>query len=173
MRAGVRCKKNLSNMTQDTLYRRMNRKVLCAAMLTYVFLTLLVPAGFGGITRVDLEIQSIQIQPARPTSETPMTAVAMIRNNGSEEASNFDVALSVRRGGKEIKAIESVPVLSHLPRLGTGLSVPVPVGKLLSGETEIVMIVDPQNRIQEADEGNNQKSVTFHVWPAALAETNR
>ena len=122
-----------------------------------------IPSLLAEEGRIDLEIESIQIQPPRPTSEDPITVVSMVRNNGSEFAQNFYVGVAIFQKGKLIKEIDQVPVLSRLPRMGAGLSVPIAIGKLPGGNYEAVVNVDPENQIRETDKKNNQLRKTFQV----------
>ncbi len=115
-------------------------------------------------SRVDLQIESIHIQPARPTSADTVTAVASIRNNGSEAAEQFDVAMAVTAGGKKVKTIKELPALGRLPRSGSGLSIPLSLGKLPEGEYEVLATVDASGYIQETNEANNQRAKRFQVY---------
>ena len=128
-----------------------------------VFLIVAGAATVYAESRVDLEIESVQIHPARPSSETPILLAASIRNNGSESVGSFTISVSIRQNGKKVRTIRDVPVLSTLPRLGSGLSVPVQIGKLPGGDYEAIAIVDPADRIEETNENNNSQVKTFHV----------
>lgn len=113
---------------------------------------------------VDLEIDSIRIQPERPDSQEKITAVASIQNVGSEESDFFYVSAKLYAKGKLKRVAEEVPVLSRLPRLGSGLSVPLSLGKLAPGEYEVVMLADSRNSINERNEKNNEEKLTFRVY---------
>ena len=119
-------------------------------------------------TRIDLQIESVQLQPPSPAEGKTVTAVAAIRNNGSEPAENFYLSASILKGGKHLKTIQDVPVLSRLPRLGSGLSVPVSLGVLPAGEYQIVVTVDASNAIEETNEGNNSYTKNFRVSGSAF-----
>jgi hypothetical protein len=114
-------------------------------------------------TRVDLQVEALQIQPSRPVSKQPVEITASIRNNGSEPAENFYLSLEIKRDGKRVRVIDNIPVLSRLPRSGSGLSIPVSVGKLSSGSYEAVATVDPDDTIKETNEVNNERSIRFQV----------
>ena len=120
-------------------------------------------------TRVDLQIESIQIQPPEPTTVKTVTVVASIRNNGSQAVENGTLSVTLKKDGKKIKTIEDVPVLSSLPRSGAGLSVPLSLGKLQPGDYETVVTVDPGNRIPETNENNNTAFKAFRVRDAAAS----
>lgn len=114
-------------------------------------------------TRIDLQVESLQIQPPRPVPVQPVEVTAIIRNNGSEPAVNFYLALEIKRDGKRVRLIDDIPVLSHLPRSGSGLSIPMSVGNLSAGSYEAVAIVDPNDTIKETNEANNERSIRFQV----------
>ncbi len=137
-------------------------------VLLAVCLLVYAPFLFAATTRVDLEVESLQIQPPRPTTEIPTVAVATLRNNGSEPVKNFYVNASLKKGNRRMKTIEDVPVLSQFPRGGSGLSVPVELGKLEAGKYEVTMEVDSGDRIKETNEGNNRRAKRFEVWSAGF-----
>lgn len=140
---------------------RLSWFMVCALFVKTAFLHAALP---------DLEIESIQIQPDRPSAKTPVTVIGSIRNNGSEPAGNFFVTLSLHKSSKVVKTIEEVPVMGSLPHQGSGLSVPVKVGRLAEGEYGAVLIVDPENRIRESNERNNQRVKTFKVGSPPFVE---
>lgn len=121
----------------------------------------------GGVclaqTRIDLQVESMQIQPPRPVSGQPVEVTATIRNNGSESAENFYLSMEIKRDGRRVRMIDNIPVLSNLPRSGSGLSIPVSMGSLSAGGYEVVVIVDPSDRIKETNEVNNERSIRFQV----------
>lgn len=113
-------------------------------------------------TRIDLEVVSIAVRLARAKNEN-VVITAIVRNNGTETAEQVDLKLDLLKNGKRYKSIEDIPVLSHLPRLGSGLSIPVSLDPLPSGKYEAVMKVDPKNKIHETEEKNNEKSIHFEI----------
>ena len=115
-------------------------------------------------SRIDLQVESVKIQPDRPQAGRPLIVIGMIRNNGSEPVRDFYTALTLMQKGKKIKTLLDIPVLSELPRAASGLSVPVQVGHLPEGQYEAIMTVDPRNHIEETDEANNVQSVFFQVY---------
>ena len=143
------------------MMRRLRLLIVCI---------LLVKTSAAHAALPDLEIESVQIQPDRPSASTPVTVVGSVRNNGSEPAGNFFVTLSLHKSNKVVKTIEEVPVLGSLPQQGSGFSVPVKVGRLPEGEYGAVLIVDPENRIRESNERNNQRTKTFKVGSPPFVE---
>ena len=125
--------------------------------------------AFAEPSRIDLEVESIQIQPSRPYSEEPVIMAAVIRNNGSQTAGAFEIAVSVRRDKKQVRSIRKIPVLSTLPRMGSGKSIPVEIGKLPEGDYDVVVTVDPENKLEETHEENNIRIQGFHVSAARYA----
>ena len=137
---------------------------ICGLLVALLFLYPSVPLFSRSTPRIDLEIETIQIQPDRPDTGTPVVVVAGIRNLGSEETADFSISVKVRRRDKIVKGFENVPVLSKLPRLGSGLSVPVDIGILEEGRYQIEVAVDPDQRVAESNEDNNRKVRSFRVW---------
>lgn len=119
--------------------------------------------AFADFSSIDLEVESIQIQPSRPYTGDGVTVVAVIRNNGSQAAGAFEVSVSLRQNEKGIRTIQKIPVLSNLPRMGSGKSVPLEIGKLSEGDYEAAVTVDPENGLQETNEKNNVRTRGFHV----------
>lgn len=129
-------------------------------------------AEAGRKTLIDLEVESIQIQPPQPYSNTEITVVAEIRNNGSESARGLRVRLTLYQGDQTLKTIEEAPVLSRLPRSGTGQSFPVELGLLSPGEYEIEAEIDTVEAIVETNAENNRLRRKFTVKePPFVTET--
>ena len=122
-----------------------------------------VPYVFASI---DLQVESVRVQPARPTSVDQVTVYAILKNSGSEPVSNFYVSVNLYQSGKLLKQVEDIPVLSELPRSGIGLSVPVEIGKFPAGEYKVEVFVDSRNQIVESSDNNNSKAVTLRVYAA-------
>lgn len=139
--------------------------------IAFFFLcALFVKAPFLHAALPDLEIESVKVQPERPSASTPVAVIGSIRNNGSVPAGGFYVTLFIHKGSKVVKTIEDVPVLGSLPHQGSGLSVPVNAGRFPEGEYGVVMRVDPENRIQESNEKNNQRVKIFKVGSPAFVQ---
>lgn len=115
---------------------------------------------------VDLQVESVRVQPARPAASDTMTVYAILKNSGSEPVSNFYVSVNVYQSGKLLKQVEDIPVLSELPRSGIGLSVPVEIGDFPEGEYKIEFYADSRNQVMETSEGNNSKAVPLRVYAA-------
>ncbi len=124
---------------------------------------LLYPSSAWARTRIDLEVESIEVQVPRGVKNENVVITAIVRNNGSETAEQADLKLDLLRNGKRYKSIQDIPVLSHLPRMGSGLSIPVSLGPLPAGHYEAVMKVDPENKIHETEENNNEKRIHFEI----------
>lgn len=114
-------------------------------------------------TRIDLAIDSAQVKTPRLSQNQNVEIVASIRNNGSEAAGNIYLEVEILKEGKRVKAIKAIPVLSHLPRAGIGQGLPISIGPLAPGSYAARVVVDPDNIIEETNEGNNEKTVSFNV----------
>lgn len=133
-----------------------------------IILSILAPKADAG---VDLEIESVQISPSRPSTDSDVTVYARIRNNGADQATDFYLSYALYREGRKTKEIEKIPVPASLPRSGSGLSLPVILGKLPEGEFKVVLRVDSENKFEEDNEGNNKKILSFRVWRPTLYTT--
>ena len=126
----------------------------------------------GRKTLIDLEVESIQIQPPQAYSNTEITVVAEIRNNGSESAEGLRIRLTLYQGHQTLKTIEEAPVLSRLPRSGIGQSLPVELGLLSPGEYEIEAEIGTVEVIVETNGENNRLRRKFTVKkPPFVTET--
>ena len=114
-------------------------------------------------SRIDLVVDSVQVNPSRLSANPKVEVVAVIRNNGSEQVENVSLEVDILKEGKRVKAIKDIPVLAHLPRSGSGQGLPISVGALPVGSYEALVKVDPDNQIPETDEKNNEKKVKFDV----------
>ena len=139
--------------------------------LAVVFCWMGASCAFAEFSSIDLEVESIQIQPSGSKAEASVTAVAVVRNNGSQSAEPFDISISVRQNKKLVRAVQKIPVLSTLPRMGSGKSVPIEIGKLSEGDYEVTAVADPENKLKETNEGNNARSRNFHVPAAGYGST--
>lgn len=119
-------------------------------------------ASVQAATRIDLEVESVQVRPYQGDERVEITAG--VRNNGSEPATQVYLQLDVKQDGKRVDAIKDIPVLSHLPRSGVGRSIPISLGKMAPGSYDAVVKVDPENVISETNESNNERSVHFNVY---------
>jgi subtilase family serine protease len=123
--------------------------------------------GSGSVhasTRIDLEVDSAQMGPSRRSANERVEITASVRNNGSEPAENVFLMAEIKKDGKRVKAVKDIPVLAHLPRSGSGQSIPIPIGELPAGSYEAVIFVDPDNAISETDENNNEESIRFNIY---------
>lgn len=121
------------------------------------------PGMLWAQTRIDLSVDSAQVNVPRSSQNQKVEITASIRNNGSEAAADADLEVEVFRDGVRVRAFKNVPVLSRLPRNASGQGIPIPLGNLAPGYYEALVRVDPDNRIQETDEVNNVKKISFYV----------
>ena len=115
-------------------------------------------------TPAELELVSITATPSTVNVDAAVTFKVQVRNNGTAEASNVEVKLF-----NGTTALGSGIVI---PKLSGGQS-----GELLfehafdtNGSYSIRAVVDPNNKIAEPNEGNNEKSATVTVAGAADLE---
>lgn len=117
-----------------------------------------------GATPAELEIVSFTATPATVNVNAAVTFKVMVRNNGTTEASGVYVKL-----------------FHGTAALGSGIAIPKLAGGQLAelmfehafdanGSYTIRAVVDPDNKIAEPDESNNEKSATVTVAGAADLE---
>lgn len=117
-----------------------------------------------GATPAELEIVSFAATPATVNVNAAVTFKVMVRNNGTADAAGVDVKL-----------------FNGTSALGSGIAIPKLVGGQLAelvfehafdanGSYTIRAVVDPDNKIAEPDESNNEKSATVTVAGAADLE---
>lgn len=116
-----------------------------------------------GLCSIDLIIESLEIVPIRAVEGMDTVINAEIRNSGSQEVANFLLKASLYQDGKPYRIYEDVPVLSNLPRSGSGLSVPIKLGKLKKGHYILRVVVDSTNQVREESEINNERELIFKV----------
>ena len=149
------------DVIKGTIMKRLWMPALCSAMIS-----LLPNSVTAGPSRIDLEIESIQMQPLHPQAGEPVIVVAVVHNSGSQTVSSAGIGVSVRQGKQLVRAIQNIPVLSALPRMGSGKSLPIDIGNFAKGDYEVMVIADPENKIQEDNEANNTRIQGFHISAA-------
>lgn len=116
-----------------------------------------------GATPAELEIVSFSATPATVNVNAAVTFKVMVRNNGTTEASGVDVKLF--NGSAALNDIT-------IPKLSGGQSAELIFEHAFdaNGSYTIRAVVDPDNKIAEPDESNNEKSATVTVAGAADLE---
>lgn len=116
-----------------------------------------------GATPAELEIVSFSATPATVNVNAAATFKVMVRNNGTTEASGVDVKLF--NGNVALNGIT-------IPKLSGGQSAELIFEHAFdaNGSYTIRAVVDPDNKIAEPDESNNEKSATVTVAGAADLE---
>ena len=116
-----------------------------------------------GATPAELEIVSFSATPATVNVNAAVTLKVMVRNNGTTEASGVDVKLF--NGNVALNDIT-------IPKLSGGQSAELIFEHAFdaNGSYTIRAVVDPDNKIAEPDESNNEKSATVTVAGAADLE---
>lgn len=117
-----------------------------------------------GATPAELELVSITATPSTANVNATVSFKVLVRNNGTAEAANVDVKL-----------------FNGNVALNSGITVPKLIGgqsaELIfehafdtNGSYSIRAVVDPNNKIAEPNESNNEKSATVTVAGAADLE---
>ncbi len=109
----------------------------------------------------DVVIDAVTLNPARPVVGQPFTATVKVRNAGQTATPGFAVAASWQPGN----VFSSVIV----EPLNAGESRDVTLQATLngSGKPTVAVVADLNSEVTEANEGNNQFSVTYVVDAAA------
>ncbi|MBN1687750.1 MAG: hypothetical protein JW893_01475 [Candidatus Omnitrophica bacterium] len=141
--------------------RKEKTKVL--GLCFFIGLILLAGNAIAQTSRIDLVLEDIHIQPSRPHTKANVTAVASIRNDGSETANELYIGVTVKKSDRVFRRIQDIPVLSRLPRSGSGFSLPINLGKYDEGNYIVEIEVDPDDLIKETDESNNKVSKDLFV----------
>jgi len=111
------------------------------------------------VQRPDLTVDSISLTPESPMEGDEVRISAVMRNIGEAEATDVKVAFEV--DGREISRTE-IRSLS----VGSSQSVEMPeTWKAVAGEHVIRVVVDPENRIEEINEGNNDLTKKITIFP--------
>jgi hypothetical protein len=112
---------------------------------------------------IDLSIYAsgITFVPETPATDDQVTVTAQVHNDGTEVSPAFRV--SFRIDGENVGQA-NVPALDP----GRSYEAEVVVGTLAEGDHEVRVEVDPEDRIEEVDETNNDAERTLTVYPSGL-----
>ncbi len=117
----------------------------------------------------DLIVRGVTFDPARQVPfGQELKLFADVRNVGDGPVLGaFEVAFAVRRvePAEQAEFIEIVRVELEGLSAGTqaAAKVELPAGRLAPGAYELLVVVDPGDRVPELDEGNNQQTARFAV----------
>ncbi len=127
------------------------------------------PGKVWALTRVDLRVENVSVSTSGTGENQKVEIVPSIRNNGSEAAGNISIQADIKKDGKRVKAIKDIPMLSRLPHGGVGQGVPLSVPGLKPGSYQLTIKVDPDNKIPETNESNNEKTISFTISSVPLS----
>ncbi|WP_156044052.1 CARDB domain-containing protein [Cellulomonas sp. HZM] len=109
-------------------------------------------------TAPDLQVSLLATSPSAPTTTTPVTLSANVRNAGTGAATATTVVLTV---DGTTAATVAVPALAA----GASTTVTAVVGTRAAGTHAVVATVDPAGAVTESDESNNTATGSFTVSP--------
>ncbi len=113
----------------------------------------------------ELTPKSLIVTPASPLEQGRGTVIAEILNNGTKTAEGFDVEFSVRESGR--LRWNPIPCTANCTnnRLDPNaeLTAQAQLPALTPGAYEVRIVVDPQGRVAELDETNNEMVIGFRV----------
>jgi len=105
---------------------------------------------------VDLAIGGVKVSPEKPAAGIPITISVAVVNLGGSFAENFNVSLLVNGSEVESKIISLYFNETKYVNF---------TGSPQAGTYEVKIVVDPDNKVYESDEGNNQLAFTITVSP--------
>lgn len=140
-------------------------KLWYAAMLCFLFAS--TPAAAE--SWIDLQVESVKVNPVRSAQNQKVEIVTAVRNNGSRPAENIYLRIEIYEGKKRLKTIQEIPVVARLPRSGVSQALPVVIENLSAGSYRAVVTVDPEQQIVESNEDNNEREIDFTMGPLANA----
>lgn len=113
----------------------------------------------------ELAPKSLRLTPTSPIEQGVSTVTAEILNNGSQVAENFEVEFSVRELGRLRwnPLICTVNCAKNRLNPNGELTSQAQLPVLLTGTYEVRVVVDPQGRVEELDESNNEMVIAFRV----------
>ncbi len=119
------------------------------------------PPPSGGI---DLLIESVVLSPAQLSPSQPFSAQVVIRNNGTQDATNFIVAATFQP--------DNIPVNNTIGGLAAGGIVSTNLVATVSGTGSftIGVMVDSSNGVAETNESNNVYTLSYRVDYPVVAE---
>lgn len=113
----------------------------------------------------ELTPKSLFVTPASPIEQGKGTVTAEILNNGTKIAEGFDVEFSVRETGR--LRWNPIPCtancITNKLNPNAELTAQAQLPALAPGTYEVRVLVDPQGRVAELDETNNEMIISFRV----------
>ncbi len=113
----------------------------------------------------ELAPKSLFVTPASPIEQGKGTVTAEIINNGMKVAEGFDVEFSVREAGR--LRWNPIPCTANCTNNklnpNAELTAQAQLPSLTPGAYEVRIVIDPQGRVAELDETNNEMVIGFRV----------
>lgn len=113
----------------------------------------------------ELAPKSLFVTPASPIEQGKGTVTAEVLNNGTKIAEGFDVEFSVREAGR--LRWNPIPCTANCTNNklnpNAELTAQAQLPSLTPGAYEVRVLVDPQGRVAELDETNNEMVIGFRV----------
>lgn len=120
------------------------------------------------LPNLNVSSDDIGFAPREPLAGDDVTVSATIFNDGEVEATNVTVQVADVTSGASISVGEAQTIASIPP--GSSAVVQVTYATLgRSGDRTLEVTIDPQNRIAESSEFDNDASVTLFVTPPPIA----
>jgi subtilase family serine protease len=118
------------------------------------------------LTRLpELTPKSLVVTPPSPIEQGKGTVIAEILNNGMISAEGFDVEFSVREAGRA--RWNPIPCTANCTNNklnpNAELTAQAQLPALTPGAYEVRVVIDPQGRVAELDETNNEMLISFRV----------
>lgn len=113
----------------------------------------------------DLAISSLSIEPEGPVTTEKLTVKGTLKNTGNVEAIDVSLGYSITEGKNEAQFSKGVSDWKGnlAPESETDFSFEIPKAFAREENYKLVLTVDPENRIIESSEGNNQTTTEFFV----------
>lgn len=136
--------------------RNMRSGVLAALLLVFL------ACGASGLT--DLEVRNVVLDPLTVEQGGTARISATVASIGAIEGDSFVVRIGWRRIDFQEECCYEDQLVGRSPAIsGVALQQEIDTTSLLPGEYVITVTIDPDNRIAEEDETNNQSAVTLTV----------
>ena len=114
----------------------------------------------------------ITFDPSSPTAGAPVTVTVTVSNTGDASASNVVVRfIDVTAGGSD--QIGTDQTITHIAAGGSGTASVTYDTTGKSGDRMIKVLADPDNKIPESDETDNDGTTTLTVAPSSTTQSGR
>jgi len=119
----------------------------------------------GGPAEPNIEPTSVRFAPsAKVSAGEPLNAIVTVENRASSCNASFDVIFTQSGAGYKTMFVRTIDALRATERRELWQ----PVDTAVPGEYTLTIDLDPDNRIAETDETDNQIEVQFEVTPGSM-----